>query len=317
MQLRDRLYDGLEKMLSYRLSAGYSAGTEYRKFIPHFIEHCCAVSDESMYITQEMVDSFLATCPSTNGTAKKIQMIRQYTKYLCFLGGKDFVPDDDYSFKQTPYLPFIFTDQELKDLFFELDSFRGHNKGVHLKPELVLPVYSRLLYCCGLRPSEVPSLKVTDFNFETGDLYIRQSKRNKDRHIIMSEDMLNLCRCYNSLAGERTWFFQRKNGEPYRGQWFFDQFEKAFMRAGITRGRPRPYDLRHAFATRNILRWMEAGKDVMAMLPYLAEYMGHTDLSSTLYYIHLLPDNLRKHLGPDLEKLQMIYGEGKNDEEEI
>lgn len=315
MQFRDRLYDGLEKMLSFRLSAGYSSGKEYRYFIPHFIEHCCTVSSESIYITQEMIDSFLATCSNTNGTAKKINMIRQYIKYLCFLGGNDFIPDDDYSIKKTAFLSFLFTDQELKDLFFELDTVRGYRQGKDLKPELVLPVYSRLLYCCGLRPSEPPRLMFRDFNMKTGELYIRQSKRNKDRHIIMSENMLNLCQCYNDLAGERTWFFQKKDGEPYKTYWFSEQFGRACMRAGISRGRPRPYDLRHAFATRNILRWMEAGKDVTALLPYLAEYMGHTDLSSTLYYIHLLPDNLRKHLGPDLKNLEMIYGEGKNEEE--
>lgn len=317
MQFRDRLYDGLEKMLGFRLSAGYSSDTEYRSFISHFIEHCCTVSNESMYITQGMIDSYLASCPNTNRTIKKINMIRQYTKHLRFLGGNDFVPDDDYSIRRKAFSPFLFTDQELMDLFFELDTACGYRMGKDLKPELVLPVYSRLLYCCGLRPSEPPRLKVTDFNMKTGELYIRQSKQNKDRHIIMSEDMRNLCLCYNGLAGERTWFFQRKDGEPYRTRWFNDQFEKAYIRAGITRGSPRPYDLRHAFATRNILHWMEAGKDVTALLPYLAEYMGHTDLSSTLYYIHLLPDNLRKHLGSDLKNLEMIYGEEKHEEDRV
>lgn len=32
------------------------------------------------------------------------------------------------------------------------------------------------------------------------------------------------------------------------------------------------------------------GVDVMAMLPYLAAYMGHAGIDSTLYYVHASPD---------------------------
>ncbi len=51
----------------------------------------------------------------------------------------------------------------------------------------------------------------------------------------------------------------------------------------------------------------------MAMLPYLAEYMGHADFSSTMYYIHLIPDHLRKHLDVDDSNLRRIYGKERND----
>ena len=313
MQFKERLYDGLEKMLSYRVAIGYSSGSTHKRIISHFIEYCCASFGDSTCITKEMVNSYLAKCPHTNGTAVKVSLIRQYTKHLRFLGGDDFVPDDDYSFKRLNFIPFLFTPQELESVISELDSFRGQAIISNLRPEMILPVYSRLLYCCGLRPSEVILLKVEDFNFKTGELYIRQSKKNRDRHIIMSEDMLGLCRVYNNLAGERTWFFQKRNGDHFNIQWFYEWFNKACIRAGITRGKPRPYDLRHAFATRNIIRWMEEGKDAMAMLPYLAEYMGHADFSSTMYYIHLIPDHLRKHLDVDDSNLRRIYGKERND----
>ena len=54
--------------------------------------------------------------------------------------------------------------------------------------QVVLPVYTRLLYCCGLRlrPQEPPAIRTRDVDLETGDVYIRQSKKHKDRHIIMS-----------------------------------------------------------------------------------------------------------------------------------
>jgi integrase len=53
---------------------------------------------------------------------------------------------------------------------------------------------------------------------------------------------------------------------------------------------PRPYDFRHHFAYANVERWMAQGKDVTAMLPYLARYMGHATVDSSYYYIHTSPD---------------------------
>jgi hypothetical protein len=35
---------------------------------------------------------------------------------------------------------------------------------------------------------------------------------------------------------------------------------------------------------------MTQGRDVTAMLPYLARYMGHAGFESTFYYVHTSPD---------------------------
>ena len=48
--------------------------------------------------------------------------------------------------------------------------------------------------------------------------------------------------------------------------------------------------------------------EVMELLPYLSAYMGHAELTSTLYYIHLLPEKLRKAKGIDWQKFSLIYG---------
>ena len=84
----------------------------------------------------------------------------------------------------------------------------------------------------------------------------------------------------------------------------------------LWKGTPRPYDLRHAFASRNIIRWINNGKDVMELLPYLSAYMGHSELTSTLYYIHLLPENLRKSKAVDWDLLSQVYGKGVPEDED-
>jgi integrase len=70
-------------------------------------------------------------------------------------------------------------------------------------------------------------------------------------------------------------------------------FKKIWNQAGLKQEpneKIRAYDFRHHFAFANINRWVEKNIDVNSMLPYLMRYMGHSDLNSTLYYFHLVPE---------------------------
>ena len=44
----------------------------------------------------------------------------------------------------------------------------------------------------------------------------------------------------------------------------------------------------------------------MTLLPYLAEYMGHSNFKSTLYYIHLLPERLRNSTNIDWDRINIL-----------
>lgn len=317
MTFESRINDAFEEMMKYRKFIGYATAT-YRSSVPPFIDFCIKNYSESECITSGMVDEWLSFHPYTNNSkAAFISLLREYTKYLNFLGYSDFIPDDDYIVKRTAFSPYLFTDDELAGLFHTIDSYTGKTCGKRYLPEVVLPIYSRLLYCCGLRPQEPPALRTEDVDLDTGDVYIRQSKRHKDRHIIMSEDMRVLCKRYDSVAGKRQWFFQKWNGTQYETSWYNQVWRNLTAKSGISwRGTPRPYDLRHAFASRNIIRWINAGKNVMELLPYLSAYMGHSELTSTLYYVHLLPENLRKSKGIDWALLSRVYGKGVPEHED-
>lgn len=316
MTFSERLNNAFEEMMDYRKSVGYAVAT-YRSSVPPFINFCSERYGCADHITSTMVDEWLFFYPySTNSRAAFISLLREYTKYLNFLGYDDFIPDEDYAVKRIAFQPYLFTDKELSWLFVTVDSYTGATCGKRYLPEVVLPVYSRMLFCCGMRPQEPPALRANDVNLETGDIYIRQSKRHKDRHIIMSSDMLDLCRRYDTFAGDREWFFQKWDGTPYETCWYNQMWRRLLSLSGIGwRGTPRPYDLRHAFASRNIVRWLNSGKDVMELLPHLSAYMGHSELTSTLYYVHLLPENLRKSKYIDWDLLSRVYGKGVLEDE--
>ena len=197
-----------------------------------------------------------------------------------------------------------------KTLFDTIDNDKPSTNNAKYKPEIVVPPLFRMMYCCGMRPSEPLSLRYKDVNLESGDIYITETKKHKDRHIIMSADMLELCRKYDFIIRKRECFFEYCS-KTYERKWMAAQFHHCWKKSGLAaHGNPRPYDLRHTFATRNLIRWIDNGLDINNLIPYLSTYMGHSDLNSTFYYIHLLPERIRNTIGIHWEQFSEIYKDG-------
>lgn len=293
---------------AYRKSVGYSVPAYNAALLP-FLRYCGKHYPDVAGITKEMVDSWLShhsyNTQSSQGVF--ISCLRQYTRFIRANRKDVFIPDNDYAVHRQRFIPYIFMDDELKAFFRTVDTVRPAPK--KWRQDIILPVLFRLIYCCGMRPGEPLRLICEDVDLKTGDIYIRQSKGCKDRHILMSDDLRRMCLKYDILAGTREWFFQKWDGGPFPTYWLDSQFHKCWSRSGIpSRGNPRPYDLRHAFATQNLTRWMEEGLDIMVMLPYLSAYMGHSHFHDTLYYVHLLPERLRGSDKVDWSLLDSIYG---------
>lgn len=229
--------------------------------------------------------------------ASRISLVREFSKYLVMGGEYAFV----VPLSERPYVPrkgrsfHIFTEDELAAFFAAADSlpFRKASPLRHLS----VPVYFRLLYCCGMRPKEARMLRVEDVDLETGEVFIRESKKSKDRVVMLSDDLLGICRRYREHAGSifpgSPWFIPGPKGEAYSVYWVCDVFDRCWRHVAAEGGcsgpRPRSYDFRHTFATLRIARWMADGEDVDALMPHLMSYMGHADPSDTYYYFHLVP----------------------------
>ena len=295
-------------MISLKVSLGYDEKTYRSSQVLPFLKHCACKFPDVREITQEMLDSWLLVREfATDNTRKHVIInIRHFTRYLNTIGQKAFVPTEEYNIKVHRYQPYIFTDGELRQLFDSLDSVKPCARS---HAEWILPVLFRLELCCGMRPNEPLNLRVEDVDLRTGDIFIRKSKRGKDRHIVISEDMRILCANYDRFAGNREWFFQHWNGGKFSTTWARNRFRGAWIRSGLSKSKsfPRPYDLRHSFATRALMRWIDEKRDVMVLIPFLSAYMGHVSLEETLYYVHLLPERLKASPGIDWDMLNEIY----------
>lgn len=287
----------MEDFLQYKKAMGYSASS-YIWYLGHFDRFCMEYFPKETNLTQEMTLQYLCfQNKSANSLNRRLANIRELARYMQSLGKPAYLLPPKMSAPQTSYLPHIFTEEELSLFFRATDEFPP---SIHDPlAQYVVPVMFRILYCCGLRPSEVRLIRTVDFNLVSGRIYIREAKRHKDRAVMLPEDLLHLCDRYDHLRKRHCenddWFFPQNERQPYGKQWLEYQFRKVWKIAGVTEfvaPKPRVYDFRHTFATRKLYEWMEKKEDLYQRLPYLSAYMGHQTFSSTAYYIHLLPQRL-------------------------
>src|SRR5665647_511892 len=61
---------------------------------------------------------------------------------------------------------------------------------------------------------------------------------------------------------DREWFFEDQHGRQYSPSWLIAGYHVCCELAGGIAPASTPYTLRHNYATRTLMRWVEEGKDI-------------------------------------------------------
>jgi integrase/recombinase XerD len=140
-------------------------------------------------------------------------------------------------------------------------------------------------YGCGLRAGEVVRLKVKHIDSAQKIIWVEQSKGRKDRHVMLSPEMLDLLRQWWKVrpsqseaatpVAERWLFPGTKLGKPMTTRQLRRLFHAAADAAGIKKG-VTLHALRHSFAT----HLLERGTDIRIIQALL----GHDKLDTTARY---------------------------------
>jgi site-specific recombinase XerD len=140
-------------------------------------------------------------------------------------------------------------------------------------------------YGCGLRAGEVVRLKVKDIDRAQNIIRVEQSKGRKDRHVMLSPEMLGLLREWWKArptrwdAGvppeERLLFPGRRLGKPMTTRQLSRLFHETADAAGIKKS-VTLHALRHSFAT----HLLEGDTDIRIIQALL----GHDKLDTTARY---------------------------------
>ena len=304
----------LEAMLKYREAFGYKRKT-YLPSLIKFDSYCKSQMLEVSDLTSEIVYDWLES-ESDRNFFNRTMAIRQFGKYLSAIGDVAFVLPHRSTTIRRPSAPYIFTDDELTALFAAIDRLDSTQSEPYLAE--IVPVLFRLTYTCGLRPNESRNLKRENINLENGEILITGTKKNKERIVVMSDDMRLLCCKYDLsrgiFGGTSPYFFPSKSGDSLTNTTIYKAFIKAWKSCDCNMGKPlakpaRIYDLRHRFASACLNNWLDEGENLMVMLPYLRAYMGHCSLADTAYYIHILPERIVKNSAIDWNVFNSIFPE--------
>lgn len=304
----------ITSFLDYRSARGFKKETYIRHFIK-FDHWCMERYPEQVELSREfLLDWINDAAVSGYDTAQRVAAMRQFARYLCAIGEEAYILPEKYAPLRSRAVAYLFTDSELAALFQAVDRLPPTSKEPFL--DEIAPVLFRLIYTCGLRPNEGRELLEENINLETGEILITHTKRNKERFVVMSNDMLVFARRYElrrKIFGVgNPYFFPSSAGGALKTETVYSAFNRAWSHADLSGkypGKVRVYDLRHRFASTCLNRWLDDGENLLAMLPFLREYMGHSSISETAYYIHILPENIIKSSAIDWNKFNAMFPE--------
>jgi len=155
-------------------------------------------------------------------------------------------------------------------------------------------------YGAGLRVSEVVSLKVPDIDSKRMLLRIEQGKGRKDRHAMLSPQLLELLRDWYRIARPQIWLFPGQNPVNHLTTRQFNRAVHAAATMAEIKKRVSAHTLRHSFAT----HLLEQNIDIRVIQVLL----GHAKLDTTALYTRVATNTIRAVMSP-LDRLTPLRQE--------
>lgn len=258
----------------------------YRRDISRFVSFRSKTSLKS--ITPSDIREFLLGLHdrglSSRSIARSLSSLKSFFKYLV---EENRITENPVETLETPKiwrkLPHTLTLNEVEALLNQ--------------PNLETPLGQRdkamleVLYATGVRVSELISLELNDLNLEVG--YLRSyGKGGKERVIPLGEVAQFYLKVYleqsrpslvknKSLSG----LFISRRKMPMTRQAFWKILKQYALKANISVP-ASPHTLRHAFAT----HLLERGADLRSV----QQMLGHSDISTTQIYTHVVQERVRE-----------------------
>jgi len=240
-------------------------------------------------VTPADLRNFLISCTHAGLSARSQARVLSGCKSLFrYLDTEKLRPDNPALLIDTPRigrtLPEVLSVYEVEDLMDAVDLSRpeGHRDRAMLET----------LYGCGLRVTELISLKISNLRFDEGFIKVI-GKGDKERMVPVGQKAihhnnlwLSEVRRHRKVAkGYEDICYLNRTGKGISRVSVFNIIKILAQKAGITRS-ISPHTLRHSFATHLV----EGGADLRAV----QEMLGHESITTTEIYTHLDREYLRE-----------------------
>jgi len=314
----------IEELIEQKRGLGYKFESQ-AYILSRFDAFCADKFPCSVILDKNLVTTWATLRKGENpGTLEsRVSPVNELAKYFHRKGIEAYSLPKGFMPKKVRYIPYIFSDEELERLFETIDTSCGFCYEVPLR-HWVMPVFFRLLYCCGLRVSEARLLQIKDVDLTRGVLTLTHTKNNKQRQIPLHPHLQTQMKDYffkvHTLSNQEDWFFPGLHNNPMTVGNVNRNFRRFLWSAHIShsgrtpigkKGAPNVHSLRHTFAVNCLRKWMRQSKNLHAYLPVLQEFMGHTQLCATEYYLHFSVDMIEDIRGSLEERLGTIIPNNK------
>ncbi|WP_102407221.1 site-specific tyrosine recombinase XerD [Parabacteroides bouchesdurhonensis] len=279
-----QIYLRLEKSLSANSVDAYL--TDLDKLLRFAEDEGLDVKD----ITYENLQQFVAQLHDIGihprSQARIISGVKSFYRFLLL---DDYITADPTELLESPKiglkLPEVLTVNEINNILDTID--------------LSLPEGQRnramleVLYSCGLRVSELTSLRYSDVYFDEGFIKV-EGKGSKQRLVPISDTAIQEIRNYlydrNLITVKKGYediLFLSRRGTALSRIMVFHIIKQQTEMAGIHKN-VSPHTFRHSFAT----HLLEGGANLRA----IQEMLGHEKITTTEIYTHIDREFLRKEI---------------------
>jgi integrase/recombinase XerD len=241
----------------------------------------------------DYIGSLEAAGFAASSQARRLSALKQYYLFLYSEGVRADDPTATIaSPKKARTLPKTMSEDDVSRLLEQAErEAQAPHRSKKLKARAVRNhALLEMLYATGLRVSELVGLPVSLMRRHE-PFFIVKGKGNKERMVPMSQkamDAVNFhleIRDQNEKAGQCKWLFPADNYEQALARQVFARDLKAIgARCGLSPSQLSPHVLRHAFAT----HLLQNGAD----LRVVQQLLGHSDISTTQIYTHVLDERL-------------------------
>ena len=288
--LNDALLNKYVTYLKIEKSLSLNTVEAYLRDLQKLVDYVAFEKLDILHVTYEDLEHFLAQLWDIGADARSVaRIISGIRSFFGFLLMDEYIQEDPAELLESPKigvrLPEVLSVDEIDHILETIDvsAREGQRNRAMLE----------VLYSCGLRVSELVSLRISDIYPD--EEFIRvEGKGSKQRLVPISRKALHEIRNYMEYRGELVvqkgsediLFLNRRGAKMTRVMVFYivkKQAELAGIRKVIS-----PHTFRHSFAT----HLLEGGANLRA----IQEMLGHEKITTTEIYTHINREFLRKEI---------------------
>jgi len=294
--LEDRLvgYLAMRRALGYRLERA-------QKLLSQFVAWLDERDETTITTASALAWATLPPATGSNWHAHRLSVVRGFAAHLHALDPvHELIPQDLLPQRPHRAVPYLYTLAEIRALMSASSVIATPHRAATMRALI------GLLAISGMRIGEAIRLDQGDVDHRRDVLTVVESKFGKSRELPVDVTTTAALRAYLA-RGDRpvpvaptSAVFTSAVGTRLTYCNVHLAFKRIVTQAGLvarsTVCRPRPHDLRHAFAVNSLLDAYRDdigdGEHIQARIALLCTYLGHVNPGSTYWYLQAAPELL-------------------------